>query len=243
MDYEGIGDRYQQLTKYARGAMPRHRLDWSAQPSLRKDYPDALETVRLPVPSTEGGPPVWDVLRARRSLRSYTRTPLKREALSQLLWATQGITLEVRGYQFRSAPSAGALYPIETYLVVNRVEGLDAGVYRYDAPGSALQLLREGYAGGEIAAAALDQSMAEEAAVVFVWTAIVERSKWKYNERAYRYIYMDAGHIGQNLYLAATALGLGCCTIGALYDDEANRLVGADGIDETAVYLCTVGTV
>ena len=84
--------------------------------------------------------------------------------------------------------------------------------------------------------------MAETAAVVFIWTAIPQRSKWKYLERAYRYIYLDAGHIAQNLYLAATGLGLGCCGIGALYDQEVNDLVGVDGTTETAVYMCTVGT-
>jgi SagB-type dehydrogenase family enzyme len=104
-------------------------------------------------------------------------------------------------------------------------------------------LLEEGDLGSRAAAAALDQPMAEQAAVVFIWTAVVERAKWKYLERAYRYIYMDAGHIGQNLYLAATALGLGCCAIGALYDEEVNRLVGADGVNETAVYMACVGKV
>ena len=83
--------------------------------------------------------------------------------------------------------------------------------------------------------------MAAEAAVVFVWTAVVERAKWKYRERGYRYLYLDAGHIGQNLYLAANSLGLGCCTIGAFYDDEVNRLIEVDGQRETAVYLGAVG--
>lgn len=241
MEYKGIGDKYQQLTKYARDAMPRHRLDWSAQPSLEKLYPDAVKTVALSPPETVGGPPLWDVIRVRRSLRSFTREPMTMEELSQLLWATQGTTLEASGYKFRAAPSAGALYPVETYLVVNRVRGLEAGVYHYDAVNGNLRLLKEGDFGSRAAAAALDQPMAEQAAVVFVWTAVVERAKWKYLERAYRYIYLDAGHIGQNLYLAATALGLGCCAIGALYDEEVNKLVGADGMDETVVYMCTVG--
>ena len=123
MEYEGIGDRYQQITKYARGSMPRHSLDWSAQPSLQKEYADAITTIELPPPVTTGGPPSWDVIRVRRSLRSYTREPIAVEELSQLLWATQGTTLEASGYKFRAAPSAGALYPVETYLVVNRLPG------------------------------------------------------------------------------------------------------------------------
>lgn len=239
MDYEEIGDTYQQLTKYVRGSLPRHRLDWDSQPSLRKAYPDAVRTVELPAPTIDGGLPLWQAIQARRSQRSYTREPLTAEEVSQLVWAMQGITQSTRNY--RAAPSAGALYPVETYLVVNRVRGLDSGLYHYDAPTSTLQLLKEGELGSQAAAAALDQRMAETAAVVFIWTAIPQRGKWKYLERAYRYIYLDAGHIAQNLYLAATALGLGCCGIGALYDEEVNRLVGVDGIAETAVYMCTVG--
>ncbi len=83
--------------------------------------------------------------------------------------------------------------------------------------------------------------MAEDAAVVLIWTAVVGRGKWKYQERAYRYIYMDAGHVAENLYLAAAALGLGCCSIGAFYDNEVNRLVEVDGKTETAVYMACVG--
>ena len=101
MEYEGIGDKYQDLTKYTRGSLPRHKLDWSAKPSLRKAYPNAIETVRLPSPATVGGPPLWDTIRARRSERSYTREPITMEQLSQLVWATQGTTSAIRNYQLR----------------------------------------------------------------------------------------------------------------------------------------------
>ena len=241
MEYEKIGDRYQKLTNYVRGSLPRHRLDWAAQPSLRKTFPDSIKTVELPPPATTGGSPLWDIVRARRSRRSYSREPMAAQQLSQLLWATQGTTLRTGRHRLRSAPSAGALYPVETYLVVNRVSGVEPGLYHYDAVGEVLEFLKEGNLGARAASAALDQSMAENASVVFIWTAVVARGKWKYMERAYRYIYKDAGHIAQNLYLAATALGLGCCAIGALYDEEVNRLVGADGVDETTVYMCAVG--
>jgi SagB-type dehydrogenase family enzyme len=241
MDYEGIGDKYHSLTKYARGSLPRHNLDWNARPPIRKSFPDTTERVDLPNPKTEGGPALWSTIRERRSERAYTHEPMTADELSQLLWATQGTTRTMQNHQFRAAPSAGALYPIETHVIVNRVDGLDAGLYHYDAFDAALDLIKKGDFGEQAAAAALDQKMVERAAVVFVWTAVPERSKWKYLERAYRYIYMDVGHIAQNLYLAATALGLGCCAIGALYDDEANRLVGADGESETVVYMCSVG--
>jgi SagB-type dehydrogenase family enzyme len=241
MEYDRIGDEYQNLTRYVRGSLPRHHLDWGSRPSLRKSFYDSLKTVKLPAPATEGGPPVWQVIRSRRSRRSYRSEPIAMERLSQLLWATQGITREAGDNQYRAAPSAGALYPVETYLIVNNVGGLESGLYHYDSPGAALQFLKAGELGPQAAAAALDQPMAQTAAVVFIWTAIPERGKWKYLERAYRYIYIDAGHIAQNLYLAATALGLGCCAIGAIYDEEANRLVGVDGESETVIYMCAVG--
>jgi SagB-type dehydrogenase family enzyme len=163
--------------------------------------------------------------------------------LSQLIWATQGITRRVRGFDFRACPSAGALYPIETYVVVNWVEGLLPGVYHYSVRAEELVFLREGLFGPALRDAGLGQEMLAEAASVFVWSAVVERSKWKYRERAYRYIYMDAGHIGQNLYLAATSMGLGCCTVGAFFDEEVNSLIGADGDNEIAVYLGVVGRI
>jgi SagB-type dehydrogenase family enzyme len=241
MEYEGIGDQYQQLTRYIRGSLPGGGLGLRPKPSLRKTYKNPLRTVGLPPPVTAGGPKLWEALQARRSIRSYTLETLTLQELSQLLWATQGATTFFRGFPYRSAPSAGALYPVETYLVVNRVEGLDPGLYHYDAFDAVLQLLKEGGLGAQAAAASLDQPMAAHAAVAFVWTAIVERGKWKYRERAYRYIYLDAGHIGQNLCLAATALGLGCCTIGAFYDEEVNRLVDVDGVSETALYMGAVG--
>jgi SagB-type dehydrogenase family enzyme len=104
-----------------------------------------------------------------------------------------------------------------------------------------LTLKRAGAFSGPIAQAALNQEIAQSAAVVFIWVAVIQRSRQKYRQRAYRYIYLDCGHIAQNLYLAATALGLGCCGIGAIFDDEVNDLVGVDGQEETAIYLATVG--
>jgi SagB-type dehydrogenase family enzyme len=166
---------------------------------------------------------------------------MKESELSQLLWAAQGITRESRGVDFRTSPSAGALFPIETYLVIHDVEGIDAGLYHYDVEHHRLDQLKLGNFRTEIARAALDQRFAAHANVVFVWTAIFERSKWKYRERAYRYIYLDAGHIAQNAALAAVALDLGSCQIGALYDGEANDLLGVDGVEESTVYMTVVG--
>jgi SagB-type dehydrogenase family enzyme len=104
-----------------------------------------------------------------------------------------------------------------------------------------LELIRKQDLSKELTDAALGQSMVSKSAVTFIWTAIPGRSKWKYKERAYRYMYLDAGHIGQNLYLTAAALNLGCCTIGAFFDEEVNKIVGIDGLKETAIYMGVVG--
>ncbi|MGC8874150.1 MAG: SagB/ThcOx family dehydrogenase [Chloroflexia bacterium] len=207
-----------------------------------KIYPNPLARIELPVPVTEGGRGIWTVLRERSSIRDYAPDPLTLDELSQLLWASQGITREGGEWQFRTAPSAGALYPIETYLGVNRVQGLAPGLYHYEVRNHRLAFLREDeFIGQNLTRAALGQTMCTRAAVVFVWTAVLARSVRKYGERAYRYIYLDAGHVGQNVYLAATALGLGCCAVGAFFDDEVNIVLDIDGREETAVYMATIG--
>ena len=238
---EAIGDLYHQETKYHRNTMPRGGLDWARQPSPYKEFPYTLRHFPIRPPDQKGGKPLWEVIAQRRSIREFSHQSITFSELSQLLWATQGITSREWGFEFRAAPSAGALYPIETYLVVNRVEEIPPGLYHYNIKEAQLILLKEGHFGSDLSHAGLGQEMLEEASCVFIWTAIVERSKWKYRERAYRYIYMDVGHIGQNLYLATTSLNLGCCTVGAFFDEEVDRLIGVDGKREISVYLGAVG--
>jgi len=240
---EGIGDLYHQETKYRREAMARGGLNWAHQPSPYKEFPNRLKHLQIQPLDYQDGRPIWEVIAQRRSIREFSRQPITFSELSQLIWATQGVTSEASGFEFRATPSAGALYPIETYIVVNRVKEISPGIYHYNVKEAKLSLLKEGDFGSDLCQAGLDQEMLEEAACVFVWTAIVERSKWKYRERAYRYIYMDAGHIGQNLYLAATALNLGCCTVGAFFDEEVDRLIEVDGKEEISVYLGAVGRI
>ena len=138
-------------------------------------------------------------------------------------------------------PRQGLLYPVETYLVINDVAGIPQGVYHYNVEEHCLEQVREGDYRVTVARAALDQKIAYEANLVFVWTAVLERCKWKYKQRAFRYIYLDAGHIAQTVALAAVALDLGSCQIAALYDEEVNDLLGVDGTEETAIYLTVVG--
>jgi SagB-type dehydrogenase family enzyme len=238
---KGIGDLYHHETKYQRKSMSREGVNWAHQPSLYKEFPDAIKHVPLRPLGQKTGKSLWEVVAQRRSRREFSNQPITFPELSQLIWATQGITMRERGFEFRASPSAGALYPIETYILVHLVEEIPQGIYHYNVKLAQLILLKEGQFGLELYRAGLGQEMLEEAACVFIWTAIVERSKWKYRERAYRYIYMDAGHIGQTFYLAAHALNLGCCTVGAFFDEEIDRVVGVDGENEISIYLGAVG--
>jgi SagB-type dehydrogenase family enzyme len=236
----GIGDRFRDETKYIRGKLPGGYLELRKKPETYKTYPDAPK-VKLEPPQKEGGQPLWEALKLRRSIRHFKNIPLSNSELSQLLWAAQGITKKYMDHELRGAPSAGALYPVETYLFVQMVEGIEPGIYHYNTRSHELELLRQGDLRFEVAEAALDQDFMAEAAVVFAWTAVFARSKWKYRERGCRYIYLEAGHIAQNVALAAVALGLGSCQIAALYDEEVNDLLGVDGEEESIVYMTAVG--
>ena len=235
-----IGDDFQRATKYVRGKMGGGYLDWSKKPSDYKHYLNSTK-IKLPLPKQVETLSVDEAIRERRSTRTFSQKPLTVEQLSYLLWASTGIQRKEGGYEFRTAPSAGALYPIETYLITNKVQGLEKALYHYSVKSHLLEELERGDFSTPIAHAALGQEMFLGAAAIFVWTAIFARSKWKYRQRAYRYVYLDAGHIAQNLALSATSLGLGSCQVGAFYDDEVNRIVGVEGAEESAIYLSVLG--
>jgi SagB-type dehydrogenase family enzyme len=236
----GIGDTFQRDTKYERGHVPGGRLNWTTKPATYKHYFSAPK-IPLSLPQMQGGASIWDTLRQRRSMRRFEELPLQEAALSQLLWVAQGITQAGRGFGLRTAPSAGALYPVETYVVIHAVEDIEPGVYHYAVEPHELDQLKTGDFRADIARAALDQEMAYRANLVFCWTGVFARSKWKYRQRAYRYVYLDAGHIAQNVALGAVALGLGSCQIAALYDDEANALLDVDGVQESVIYMTAIG--
>lgn len=236
----GIGDRFQQETKYQPGKIPVHRLAWEARPPLYKGYPEAPK-VELPPFEPSQTMSLDRTLKQRKSIRDFQDKSISLGQLSYLLWASSGIQRIEDGYEFRTTPSAGALYPIETYVVVNKVKTLEPGVYHYGIQAHQLELLVQRDFRRQIAAAALGQEMCAAAAVVFVWSAVFERCKWKYGQRAYRYIYLDAGHIAENLALAAVSINLGTCEIGALFDDHVNAIVGIDGIEESVICMAAAG--
>jgi SagB-type dehydrogenase family enzyme len=235
-----VGAEFQEQTKYRPDRMSGGGRRWTVRPELCKAY---RESVKIALPPTGPDRPATldEVLRKRKSVRDFRPEPITQEQLGYLLWAATGLQRTEYGQEFRTAPSAGALYPIETYIVANSVRGLEPGVYHYGIHHHQLERLKAGPAGRQLAAAALGQEMCASAAAAFLWTAVFARSTWKYGPRAYRYIYLDAGHIAENLALAAVSLGLGTCQVGALYDDEVNKLLGVDGREESIVYLSVVG--
>lgn len=242
----GAGDIFQRETAYDEDRLSRSTGEPEPRPEPFKSFEAPLALIALPEPVLSGEPNLWKVIEQRRSKRVFdiART-LTLADLSALLWATQGVTARSgegsRETLFRVAPSAGALYPVETYLNVRAVEGLRAGIYHFRPKAFDLEYLKDRDLSADLARAALGQSMILRAQITFIWSAVIGRSRSKYHQRAYRYVYIEAGHIGQNLSLAVQALGLGCCMIGAFFDNQVNAIIGADGMDETAIYLAPVG--
>jgi len=176
----------------------------------------------LLTPSYDSETSVEEALRSRRSVRTYSSAPLSLSEVSQLLWAAQGIT-DPDGW--RTAPSAGALYPLEMYLLAGNVTDLPVGVYHYHPQDHKLTLVREGDIRQQLFEAALRQSAVKDGAIVLIISAEYERTTVKYGERGIRYVHMEVGHVSQNVYLQAESLGLGTVFIGAFHDDEVRTLL------------------
>ncbi len=187
-----------------------------------------------------------DLFYKRKSIRSYKNEAINLIELSFLLWASNGLKKNQGNFEFRTVPSAGALYPIETYISVRKLKDrkgnlLDKGIYHYNVKDHKLEYIIKKEQTNSIYQAAIQQEMCMEAAVILINTAIFARSEWKYGKRAMRYILIDLGHIGQNLSLAITALRLGGCHIGAFQDPQLNKILDIDGNKESTLYLTTIG--
>jgi len=229
------------------------------RPEVQKPAPPGAKLVELIPPGkfTIGDTAVIDVIRERISHRSYTPEPLNLEQLSFLLWATQGVresTIEDGiTYVMRNVPSGGNRHPMETYLSVQRVEGVIPGLYRYlPIDHKLVQEKIDSTLPEQVNQGSLNQDSGtferpyyfiKEAAVVFIWTAIPYRSEWRYHRAAAKLIALDAGHICQNLYIAAGAIGAGTCAVGAFDQTRMNQVLGVDGEDEFVIYMAPVGKV
>ena len=209
-------------------------------------------TITLPPPRFDSDYSIEKALLNRRSVRRYSPQALSQEELAQLLWACQGIS-KVEGWQlghskmqttYRTAPTAGALYPLELYVMVKKVEGLDPGLYHYlPGPGKeqhAMELLQTGDRSADLADAALSQSFITEAAANIIIGGVVARMASKYGRRARLYVVLEVGHAAQNLCLQAPSLGIGVVPIGAFTDAEVRRFVGED---VEPIYILSVGKI
>jgi SagB-type dehydrogenase family enzyme len=215
------------------------------QPRLQQPYSATQPVLDLPDPLAcpHKAVDVYDAIVERRSIRRYTQDPLSLAELSYLLWCTQGVKETLRqSATLRTVPSAGARHAFETYILVNRVTDLRAGLYRFLALGHKLiEQAIDPTMANKITAACFGQQFVKHSAVSFVWTAVPYRMNWRYGERGYRYLHLDVGHVCQNLYLSAESIQCGVCAIAAFDDDQMNRLLGIDGEQQFTIYVAAVG--
>lgn len=193
--------------------------------------------IKLPEPRLDGAVSIEKVLCTRRSLREFSNNPLELSQVAQLLWAAQGIT---GGEARRTAPSAGGLYGLELYVLAANVNGLPAGIYKYEILPHELVSLIEGDTRQRLFRSALEQTSILQAAAIFVLAGVYDKISAKYGERGIRYTHMEAGHAAQNLLLQAVALDLGAVLVGAFDDAKVKRVLGL-GKKETPLYLIPVG--
>jgi SagB-type dehydrogenase family enzyme len=218
-------------------------------PPIQKPYPSDAELIDLIAPDafSLGETPLIAALRERKSRRQYADSALTLEEISFLLWAVQGVrrVSEKTPVSFRTVPASGGIHPFETYLVINRGENLEPGLYRYLPLEH--KLLWVGPVGLEwlerLVFACRGQAFVKKSAVVCIWTAVPYRTEWRYANEAHKGIAQSSGHVCQNLYLACEAIGAGTCAISAYAQDEMDTLVGVDGRDEFTVYVAPVGKV
>ena len=212
-----------------------------SQPALAESLTPTLRvkkmTIKLPQPKYSSEVSLEEALLKRRSVRDYTGEPLTLGEVSQLLWAAQGITSK-RG--FRTAPSAGALYPIELYLIVGDVQDLAVGIYLYQPKTHELIMIAGKDVRKELASAALGQSSVKNGAIDLVFTAVYQRTTRKYGERGIKYVHMEIGHAAQNVCLQATVMNLGVVTIGAFNDEKVSKILKLPK-EERPLYIIPVG--
>lgn len=214
------------------------------QPPLEKGYSENEKLIDLVSPDnfTSGNTSLIEILNNRKSRRAFSKEPLTLEEFSFLVWSSQGVKRATKNATFRTAPSAGARHPFETYLAVFNIEGLESGLYRYLALEHKLAKLHApSNLKEDLLEACYGQKFAIESAVTFIWTVVPYRTEWRYNVASARVILMDVGHVCENLYLASESINAGTCAIGAYKQDKIDELIRVDGNDEFAIYLAPIG--
>jgi SagB-type dehydrogenase family enzyme len=214
-------------------------FEYAARQQTQGETPAAAggELITLPPPRPNSSQSVEECLKSRRSVREYADRPLSLFEVSQLLWSAQGVTSLSGG---RTAPSAGATYPLEVYLVAGEVEGIAAGVYSYLPSKHALSLVSLGDLREELAGAVSGQRWVGEAPAVLLITGVFGRTTGRYGDRGVRYVHMEAGHAAENVYLQSCALSLGTVTVGAFSDDGVREVMKLSNA-ETPLYLMPIG--
>jgi SagB-type dehydrogenase family enzyme len=241
---KSIGHEFMVKTRYE-NLGPSDQAKEMPQPPLEA-FCDGTETI-IDLPMPEEIPAITiDFMAAvelRTSVRDYQRMPISLLELSFLLWCTQGVK-QVLGDKatLRTVPSAGARHALETYLLINNVEGIKPGLYRFLALEHKLAAVNTtATIAEEITQACKGQKFVQSSAVTFIWAADAARMTWRYGERGYRYLHLDAGHVCQNLYLSAQVIGCGACAIAAFDDELLNSVVGIDGEEQFVLYVAAVG--
>ncbi len=241
-----IGKEFMKKTQYKHVTQKSDQSLGHPNPPLQMEFAHKMRTFDLPKPKEIKVEELnlRDAIERRQSVRKYSDNPLTLEELAWLCWASQGVKEVMKdGYAtLRTVPSAGARHAFDTFLLVNNVEGLEPGIYRYLALEHKLgeYIIEEGIA-DKVVEAAYGQKMVKNDAVTFIWVADIYRIFWRYVERSYRYIHIDAGHVCQNLYLAAENIGAGVCAIAAFHDEIFNEVLKIDGEKHFVVYLASVG--
>ena len=234
---------YHRHSSHERARLFEADIDHDRQPACFRTYPGAPRTP-LPGKDFALAMPLGVALERRRSVREHTLRPLPLETLGRLLHTSYGVKghRRVDGEELleRPAPSAGGRYPLELYVATQSVEGLRDGIHHYDVRAHALEQVREGLAQPALVELTMDQEWIRHVNVVVVITALRERTMWKYGQRGYRHLFLDAGHVGQNLYLVATALGLGPTAIGGFLDEDLGALLQLPP-DEEPFYILGIG--
>jgi SagB-type dehydrogenase family enzyme len=244
LSMQPIGRLFMEMTRY--NHLPRaDQFLGRPAPPLEKPAPRQDGFIPLPSPGEIVAPSLElrYAIESRRSVRQYSRDSLSLQELAYMLWCTQGVVLRHEPYAtFRNVPSAGGRHSFETYLLANKVSGLEPGLYRYLAFSHRLMTLEihPGMA-DRFMDAFLGQAIVRESAVTFIWSCVIYRMAWRYSERAYRLVHLDAGHVCQNLYLAAAQLDCGVCAIGAFDDELMSGLLGIDGVEEFVIYCAAAG--